>query len=240
MKTHHHGRKPLFLTTLATGLILLGGTPPARAAETLNSDFSKGTFEALGWTPKGDWEIVDYAEKTKKPGLPNNPGPVAVFSAKNPAPGSLTKKFDTVSNPSSLTLTFDGGFGWGNKAHSQKLEVMLLDAEGNGYLFDCRRANANWAVNWGTVTGYNYEEPLTTASAAIDATQESVVTGGGLRTFTITRDAAGKWTFNGAGWTGGPLTFTDTTTPNFSQVVLVGTKNSDELLFGKVKLEAAK
>ena len=78
------------------------------------------------------------------------------------------------------------------------------------------------------------------SDTVIDASQDAIVNGGGLRTFTITRDAAGKWTFNGDGWTGGPLTFTDTTISNFSQLILVGTTNSDELIFNKIKFEATK
>ncbi|MFA7342758.1 MAG: hypothetical protein WC003_00505 [Terrimicrobiaceae bacterium] len=238
---NRHGRKALLLhATLTACLGFLGGITPAKAGEILNSDFSKGSFEALGWTPKGEWEIVDYAVKTNKPGLPNNPGPVAVFTAKNKTPGTLTKKFDAAANPSSLTLTFDAGYGWGAKNHPQALQVMILDAEGNGYIFNCGRANAAWAVGWGDVSRYAPCEKLETAPQPIDATQDSVVTGGGLRTFTITRDASGKWTFNGAGWTGGPLTFTDTEISNFSQIVLVGQRNSDELLFNKIKLDAAK
>jgi len=238
MKTHsrQHGRKSLLLATLASGLFLLGGTRPASAGEILSTDFSKGTFEELGWTAKGDWAIMDYS--AKKPDLANNPGPVAVFSAKSKTAGMLTKKFDPVTG--SLTLTFDGGYGWGKKDHAQKLEVMLLDADGNGYIFDARRANAKWAVNWGIVTKYGFNEPLTMSDTVIDASQDAIVNGGGLRTFTITRDAAGKWTFNGDGWTGGPLTFTDTTISNFSQLILVGTTNSDELIFNKIKFEATK
>lgn len=240
-KTRSFSIPTLHLKHLLVALALaVTALSSAHAAEIFNSDFSKGTFESLGWTPKGEWEIVDYAVKIKKPSLPNNPGPVAVFSAKNKAPGSLTKKFDVIANPSSLTITFDAGYGWGAKNHPQILQMMILDAEGNGYIFDCHRANAKWAVGWGDVVRYAPSEKLDGASQPIDATQDSVAAGGGLRTFTITRDASGKWTFNATAWTGGPLTFTDTATSNFSQIVLVGQRNTDELLFNKIKLDAAK
>jgi hypothetical protein len=210
----------------------------AKAGEIFASDFSKATVEESGWTPKGDWKVKDYA--TVNAGAPNNPGPVAVFAAGGKTVGTLTKKFDAASNPASLTLTFDAGFGWGAKEHVQSFQVMLLDADGNGYVFDVHRANATWGAQWATVSDYGYDEPLRWAPAAIDTTQESVMGGGGLRAFTITRDVGGNWTFDGAGWTGGPLKFTDTTTSSFSQVVLRGLPNTDEVLFGKVKLEAGK
>ncbi|MFA7344308.1 MAG: hypothetical protein WC003_08400 [Terrimicrobiaceae bacterium] len=233
-------RNPLFTITitLASCLCLLGGIPHANAGEILNADFSKGTVEESGWTPKGDWSIKDYG--AAKPGLANSPGPVAVFAAGGKTVGTLTKKFDTASNPSSLKLTFDAGFGWGAKTHVQSFQVMLLDADGNGYVFDVHRANATWGAQWAVVSDYGYNEPLHWAPAAVDTTQDSVMAGGGLRAFTITRDAGGNWTFDGKGWTGGPLKFTDTTTSSFSQVVLRGFPNTDEIVFGKVKLEAGK
>jgi hypothetical protein len=117
---------------------------------------------------------------------------------------------------------------------------MLLDADGNGYIFDIHRAKATWGAQWAGVAKYLAPDPMHWAPAEIDTTQDSIMTGTGLRTFTITRDAKGAWTFNGAGWTGGPLAFTDATTTSFSQVVLQGQPNSDEVVFGKVKLEAAK
>lgn len=233
---NHSGRKALL--TLAAGLCLFGGLSTANAGEIFASDFSKGTFEELGWTSKGNWTIKDFG--AAKPGLANNPGPVAVFAANGKTAGTLTKKFDAVSNPSSLTLAFDAGFGWGQKTHVQSFQVMLVDAGGNGYVFDVHRANATWGAQWAVVNNFGYNEPLHWAPAAIDATQKSVIDGGGLRAFTITRDAGGNWTFDGKGWTGGPLKFTDTTTSNFSQVVLRGLPNIDEVLFGKVKLEATK
>jgi hypothetical protein len=57
-----------------TGLILVGLTPTAHAMDVFNSDFSKGTFDKLGWQAKGDWSVVNMGEG--KPDLANNPGPV--------------------------------------------------------------------------------------------------------------------------------------------------------------------
>ncbi|RYX83388.1 glycosyl hydrolase family protein [bacterium] len=78
------------------------------------------------------------------------------------------------------------------------------------------------------------------AASEVDATQPAVIDGGGLRTFTITRDGAGKWSFNSDEWKGGPVTFTDNTTTTFTQVVLCGSPNTDDLLYGKIKLESDK
>jgi len=233
----HPKRRTLRLFTLASCLLFLGGLSAARAGEVFSSDFSKGTFDALGWAVKGDWSIMDYADK--KPDLAKNPGPVAVFAANGKTSGSLTKKFDATAGSGALTLTFDAGFGWGNKSHVQKFQVMLLDADGNGYVFDVHRTKATWGAQWENVTKNGYNDPLHWAHTPIDTTQEAVVNGAGLRTFTVTRGATGNWTFNGDGWTGGPLTFTDATTTSFSQVVLCGFPNTDEIVFGKVKLETS-
>ena len=235
--SNHPGRKALVLT-LTMGLFAFGGLSSAKAGEIFNTDFSKDTFEALGWTPKGDWTIVDYAADS--PAIANKPGPVAKFAANGTTVGTLTKKFNGISNPSKLTLTFDAGYGWGAKDHVQAIDVMLLDADGNGYLFSVHRASATWGVQWDKVTKYGHNEQLNFARSVVDTTQASVREGGGLRTFTITRDESGDWTFDGAGWTGGPLTFTDSDITSFSQVVLCGSPNNDEILFNKIKLEAAK
>ena len=238
MNTHTipPARKAFFLRILVSCLFALAAIPSAKAGEIFSSDFSKGTFAALGWEAKGDWSIADFG--ADKPDLAKNPGPVAKFAANGQTVGTLTKKFDTITNPTSLKLTFDAGYGWGAATHSQVLQVMLVDADGNGYIFDIHRANATWGAQWAVVTKYGYNDPMTWAPDAVDTTQASVMDGAGLRTFTITRDASSKWTFNGAGWTGGPVTFTDTTTKVFSQVVLRGIPNTDDLAFGKVKLEA--
>ena len=228
--------KSLLSIALASCLVSFGAAAAARAGEIFSTDFSKGTFASLGWEPKGDWSIFTFG--ADKPDLAKQPGPVAKFAANGQTVGTLTKKFDAIKDPTSLKLTFDAGYGWGSPSHVTALQVMILDADGNGYVFDCHRAKATWGAQYGNVTKYGYNDPLNWAPAEVDTTKQSIMDGGGLRTFTITRDASGKWTFNGDGWTGGPVTFTDTTTKSFSQVVLRGMPNTDDLAYGKIKLEA--
>lgn len=231
--------RPRFIAILAAGLALAGTSIGARAAEIFSSDFSKGTFEKLGWTAKGDWSIVNFGDN--KAGLEKNPGPVAKFPANGKKAGMLTKTFDVIKDPANLTLTFDAGYGWGGKTHVQAIQVMLLDADGNGYVFDSHRAKATWGAQWGLVTQYGYDKTLNWSPTPIDTTQGAVIDGAGLRTFTVTRDAGGTFKFSGEGWEGGtPFAFTDKTTTQFTQVVLFGTPNTDDLLYGKVKLEAEK
>jgi len=231
-------RKSLFLLTLAACLGLFAGLSTARADDVFSTDFSRDTFDSKGWTADGNWVIKDFG--AGNPGLANNPGPVADFAAGTKTAGTLTKKFEAIANPSSLTLTYTAGFGWGTKDHSQTIDVMLLDDDGTGYIFHVARAKATWGAQWGYVTKGVPQDKMTWAASVIDATQPAVHDGGGLRTFTITRDASGNWSFNGDGWTGGPLQFGDATTTTFSKVVLRGDVNTDEVVFGKVKLEAAK
>ena len=219
---------------LASSVLLLGASSFARAGEVFSTDFGKGTIDSQGYVAKGDWSVVDYI--IVKSGITNNPGPVAKWPANGQTIGVLTKKF--ASTTGAFKLTFDAGYGWGGKDHPQNLSVMLLDDKGNGYIFVCMRASATWAAQYGNVTKYGYNDPLDWAASSVDTTQKSIVDGGGLRTFTVTRDATGKWTFNGDGWSGGPVTFTDTTTSAFTQIQLRGSANSDDIAFGKVKLEA--
>lgn len=44
---------------LALGASLLAGGGHALAADLVRTDFSKGTFKALGWEVNGDWTIED-------------------------------------------------------------------------------------------------------------------------------------------------------------------------------------
>lgn len=237
MKIRIQTSVPTRFGTLAAALILAAAAP-AHAAEVFNSDFSQGAFEKLGWTAKGDWTIVNFGND--RPNLENNPGPVAKFPANGKKAGMLTKTFDPVKDPKELKLTFDAGYGWGSPTHSQGLQIMLLDADGNGYVFDNHRAKAKWGVQWAPVSQYGYNNPLNWAPEVVDTTQGAVVDGKGLRTFTVTRDADGNWTFSGDGWQGPALKFTDKTTTTFTQVVLFGTPNTDDLLYGKIKLEVTK
>ena len=231
-------RRTTLLVLAASCVALFGGAFSAKADDIFSTDFSKGSFDTLGWVADGSWSIKDFG--AGNPTLENNPGPVAVFAANGTTEGTLTKKFDTLDHPSSLSLTFDAGYGWGAKDHSQSLQVLLLDSDGNGYDFRIARAKATWGAQWGLVTKYVPDTKTNWAGTEIDATQKAIHDGGGLRTFTVTRDANGNWSFSGVGLTGGPLLFGDATTKTFSQVVLRGDPNNDELAYGKIKLEATK
>ena len=82
---------------------------------------------------------------------PATPGPVARFAANKPD-GSLTKNFEEIKNPRTLTLSLDYGWGWGSAEQgSDAVSFMLLDATGNGYVFEVHRCKATWAVQWARV-----------------------------------------------------------------------------------------
>jgi len=119
---------------------------------------------------------------------------------------------------------------------------MLVDDDGNGYVFNVHRAKETWAAQWGKVAKYVMPDHLNWSPAVIDATQTSVVDDGGLQTFTIKRDANGAWQFSGEKWTGAtPFAFTEpaVSTSTFSQVVIVGKPNTDDLVFNHIHLEAS-
>jgi len=222
-------------------LILFGvmATSFCRADVIFNSDFSKDSLDTLGWRTKDTpWQEYDYG--ATKANLANNPGMTVRFPATKDGQGTLTRKFPVVDSPKTLTLTFDAGWGWGAaNMGSDAFDVMILDDNGNGYIFSCHRTNATWAAQWGKVTAYAPQTPqLNWAPAAIDASQAAVIDGGGLQTFTISRDENGAWLFSGAKWSGAtPLAFSDSTTTSFTQVVLVGKPNTDDIVFNKIKLE---
>ena len=224
-------------TAAAFLLMALGSAATCRAGELFNADFNHYSFDGLGWKSAGAWEIFDY--KKAKPGLASSLGKVARFpGGKGSGSGTLTKTFLPVSNPVSLTLSYDAGWGWGAPDFGgDQATVMLLDANGNGYVFSAHRTKATWAAQWGKVTAYKPESTLKWAAAPIDGTQKSVVDGGDLQKFTVTRDGKGAWTFAGANWTGGtPVSFTDNTTTSFSQVVLCGNPNVNDIVFNNIKL----
>ena len=125
--------------TKATPSASVGSTPSPPTTHVVDTDFAKGDFKALGWKASGAWDITTY------PGDKNNAGPVARFAARKPA-GTLTKTFDRINNPKNLALSLDAGWGWGTPDHSQMLAVMLLDDNGNGYIFLTARAKANWGA----------------------------------------------------------------------------------------------
>jgi hypothetical protein len=117
---------------------------------------------------------------------------------------------------------------------------MLLDAKGNGYVFEVHRCKAKWAVQWGKVADDTPAKDKTWAPVEIDTSQPSVRNGGGLSHLTITREADGVWSITSKNWnkgTGATVKFFDTTTNSFSQLVLLGTQNFDEQVFNNIVLD---
>jgi hypothetical protein len=204
------------------------------AQTVIDADFSKGDFAALGWKAKGDWDVFAYPKETS-----HNPGALARFAANKPD-GSLTKTFDELITPKKLTLSLEYGWGWGDADQgADAVSFMLLDARGNGYVFEVHRCKTKWAVQWGKVANGTPAKEKTWASEEIDATHASVRTGGGLSRLTITRESDGGWSLTSKDWNkgaGATVRFTDTTTSSFSQLVLLGTKNFDEQVFNKITL----
>jgi hypothetical protein len=223
---------------VAVLFVLAGIVPTICMAQTVvDSDFSKGDFAALGWKAKGDWDVFTYPKQSA-----NNPGAVARFAANKPD-GSLTKTFDEVKNPRKLTLSLDYGWGWGDVGQAADgVSFMLLDARGNGYVFEVHRCQATWAVQWAKVVSNMLPKDKTWASSEIDATHASVRDGGGLSRLTITRESDGTWSITDKDWNkgvGATVRFTDATTTSFSQLVLLGTQNFDEQVFNKIVLATA-
>ena len=170
-------------------VIGLAQTTCSAGPKIIDADFSKGDFAALGWKAKGDWDVFQYPNEAA-----NNPGPVARFAANKPD-GSLTKTFDEIKNPKKLTLSLDYGWGWGDAGQAaDAVSFMLLDAKGNGYVFEVHRCKANWAVQWAKVADGAPAKDKTWAPEEIDASHASVRDGGGLSRLTITRESDGAWT----------------------------------------------
>jgi hypothetical protein len=210
------------------------------AQTVVKTDFSKGDFESLDWKAEGGWSIITY--RTKE----NNPGPVARYPANQPADqpdGTLTKTFDEIKNPQKLVLSIDVGWGWGKPNHANPVAFMLVDDEGNGYVFQTNRAKASWAAQWAPVKDGRPPVQKTWATEPIDATHASIMNGGGLERLNVTRDAKGRWTFSCKDWNlgeGGSIEFTDTTTKSFTKLVLLGGHNIDEVAFNHIILVVAK
>eukprot|EP00456_Euglypha_rotunda_P085425 TRINITY_DN861_c0_g1_i4.p1 TRINITY_DN861_c0_g1~~TRINITY_DN861_c0_g1_i4.p1 ORF type:complete len:659 (+),score=156.31 TRINITY_DN861_c0_g1_i4:3448-5424(+) len=221
----------LFILTLLATL----GLPPSTtfADKIIDSDFSKGGFEALGWKADGAWDVFTYRDVAR------NPGAVARFAANKPA-GSLTRTFAEITNPDKLTLSLDCGWGWGDAAQgADSISFLLLDAKGNGYAFKFHRTKANWAVQWSKATNGSAPNEMNWSPGEIDVTHPAVHDGGGLFHVEITREADGVWTIHGKDWNkgaGGTVHFTDATTSSFQKLVLLGTQNFDEQLFNKILL----
>jgi hypothetical protein len=203
----------------------------------IDSDFSRGSFAALGWKAKGDWEVFLYPKEAA-----NNPGPVARFGANKPD-GALTNGFAEIKNPQKLTLSLDYGWGWGDASQPpDSVSFMLVNPKGNGYVFELHRCKATWAVQWGKVADGAPAKDKTWAPEEIDASRASVRDGGGLSRLTITRESDGAWSISSNDWNkgaGAVVRFTDATTTSFSQLILLGTQNFDEQVFNKVVLTVA-
>ncbi len=220
-------------------LFIVGGfaQTTCTAQTVIDSDFSRGSFAALGWKAKGDWDVFVYPKEAA-----HNSGPVARFAANKPN-GSLTKTFPEIKNPKKLTLSLNFGWGWGGPDQgADAVSFLLLDPRGNGYVFEVHRTKARWAVQWGKVAGGAPLEEKTWASEDIDASHPSVRDGGGLSRLTITRESDGAWSISSNDWnkgSGATVRFSDATTSSFSQLVLLGTQNFDEQVFNKIHLVAA-
>lgn len=205
-------------------------------AETyIDSDFSRGDFDSLGWKAQAGWDLFRYPQEAAK-----NPGRLARFAANRPD-GTLTKDFDEIVEPHRLVLSLDYGWGWGDADQGADLvSFMLLNHQNDGYLFEIHRARAKWAVQWAKVTAGNVPDQKVWASEEIDATQPSVRDGGGLSRLVISRDSGGMWMIRCDRWNrgaGGAVLFQDISTTSFSRLILRGTQNFDDQAFNNIKLE---
>ncbi|HUY87597.1 MAG TPA: hypothetical protein VMV10_02570 [Pirellulales bacterium] len=159
----------------ATILFILAGTAQTvcLAQTFIDTDFSKGNFADLGWQPKGDWDVFRYPTPAA-----NDPGLLARFAANKPS-GSLSKTFAEIKNPRKLALSLDYGWGWGDANQpADGIAFMLLDSQGDGYIFEVHRCKATWAVQWARVKGNLPPKDKTWAREEIDATHASVRDGG--------------------------------------------------------------
>jgi len=207
-----------------------------RAEDRIASQFSADDLATQGWKVEGAWDLYEDSK------LPRNPGRVARFAANRPA-GSLTRTFKPVRNPAWLTLALDYGWGWGDAAQgADSISFLLLNDQGAGYAFKIHRTRARWAVQWGRATNGAPPKEMTWAPADIDATFRSVHEGGGLTRVTIRRESDGTWILSNPDWNqgrGGTVRFLDATTTDFTRLVLLGTQNFDEQLFGRIHLSVA-
>lgn len=221
--------------SLFVALILLG-TRVACSETLLQADFARGDLAELGWQADGAWDLFEDHRIQKSPGR------MARFAANRPA-GTLTHTFTSVRNPARLTLDLDYGWGWGDAAQgADSIAFQLLNAEGSGYAFKIHRTRARWAVQWGRAVKGQPPREMTWAARDIDATWRSIRDGGGLTRVTLSRDSDGTWTLSNRDWDGGhgaAVRFIDTTTSEFDRLVLLGTQNFDEQLFGRMSLAVA-
>jgi hypothetical protein len=243
--TRYHSFKWFLALTLTLGFLasqsIWADDAPAPTV-IFDCNFANGDFDHFGWKDKGDkWTIYDYTSDHHD--LRTSPGPVAKFGA-TPKDYKdtelLVRKFTPIVKPDSLTLNVDAGWGWGAAGQSSDdLNVMVLDDDGNGYVFHFHRAKEKWGAQWGVVTKYVPQANLNWSPEVVDGTQAAIVDNGNLKSFSIKRDSHGAWQFGRTDWTT-PFAFTEpsVTTSTFSQVALVGTPNFDDLCFNKIHLEA--
>src|SRR5579859_4334392 len=141
-------QKTILLSLVLAAAFITGISTICLGQTLIDSDFSKGDFAALGWKATGGWDVFTYPQE-----VANNPGPVARLPANKPD-GSLTKTFAEIKNPKKLSLNLDYGWGWGDAGQAADgVAFMLLDAKGNGYVFEVHRCKTNWAVQWANVVG---------------------------------------------------------------------------------------
>jgi hypothetical protein len=230
----------LFVSLVTVGVLLLarGTTAYAQGPSLVfGSEFAAGPLADQGWKAEAGWEVAEFPKEVK-----NQPGPVARFQANTKAGGALSRTFAELKDPRTLALTLRYGWGWGDAGQgADSVAWMLLDGSGNGYAFKVHRTKANWAVQWGRAAGGQPAGDMTWAGAEIDASQKSVMDGGGLARIEIQREAGGAWTIHGPDWNAGAgasVAFSDDSTRTFSRLVLLGSPNFDEQIFGSIRLTA--
>ena len=96
-------------TTRLPGAALAVLAATAQAGEIINTDFSKGTFQELGWKAEGKFDVFKYETSQ------NNPGAVARMPARS-GKGTLTKTFTEVKQPAKLELSLDWAGAGGRQA----------------------------------------------------------------------------------------------------------------------------
>ncbi len=130
--------KAAALVKMAAMILTAGFAATVSHARTvIDADFSKGNFKTLDWQATGAWDIFQYPNAAA-----HNVGPVARFAVNQPE-GALTKTFETIKNPANLSLSLEYGWGWGDADQgADAVSWMLLDADGNGYVFEVHRCKA--------------------------------------------------------------------------------------------------
>lgn len=196
---------------------------------------TNGTFDTdlSGWTatsdnPAASWTWVDYGN--------DSIGQVAQFQSGAPFTygGSLSQPFMAISGP--ITLTFDANWLFGaTNDPTSSLGVMLLDDNGDGYVFYNRHNDIGYGVTWQPVVGgvVGAETQIN-----VDTQQLVAASGGGMGSFSLVGDGAGNWTFSGSvliapgvpsTWTTGSFS-TGTDVTSFSEIRLTGQFGANNVL----------